>query len=73
MNEVARGSVLANLIAHGNEEYGILTVYLRTKGMVPPSTERGMRGRGRSGAESNENERKNERRRPKSALRRASA
>lgn len=45
-NEVARGSVLANLIAHGNEEYGILTVYLRTKGMVPPSTERGMRGRG---------------------------
>ncbi|MSO57215.1 MAG: DinB family protein [Acidobacteria bacterium] len=46
MNEVARGSVLANLISHGNEEYGILTVYLRTKGLVPPSTERGMRGRG---------------------------
>jgi hypothetical protein len=45
-NEVARGSVLTNLIAHGNEEYGILTVYMRTKGMVPPSTERGMRGRG---------------------------
>ena len=45
-NEVARGAVLANLIAHGNEEYGILTVYMRTKGMVPPSTERGMRGRG---------------------------
>jgi hypothetical protein len=45
-NEVARGSVLTNLIVHGNEEYGILTVYLRTKGMVPPSTERGMRGRG---------------------------
>ena len=45
-NEVARGSVLANLIVHGNEEYGILTVYIRTKGMVPPSTERGMRGRG---------------------------
>ena len=46
MNEVARGSVLTNVIVHGNEEYGILTVYLRTKGMVPPSTERGMRGRG---------------------------
>jgi hypothetical protein len=46
MNEVARGSVLTNLIVHGNEEYGILTVYLRSKGMVPPSTERGMRGRG---------------------------
>ena len=45
-NEAARGSVLTNVIVHGNEEYGILTVYLRTKGMVPPSTERGMRGRG---------------------------
>ena len=45
-NQVARGSVLANLIVHGNEEYGILTVYMRTKGMVPPSTERGMKGRG---------------------------
>jgi len=45
-NEVARGSVLTNLIVHGNEEYGILTVYLRSKGMVPPSTERAMRGRG---------------------------
>jgi hypothetical protein len=45
-NQVARGAVLANLISHSNEEYGILTVYMRTKGMVPPSTERGMRGRG---------------------------
>jgi hypothetical protein len=45
-NDVARGQVLANLIVHGNEEYGILTVYMRTKGMVPPSTERAMRGRG---------------------------
>jgi len=45
-NEVARGSVLANLIVHGNEEYGIMTVYIRTKGMVPPSTERASRGRG---------------------------
>lgn len=45
-NQVARGSVLTNLIVHGNEEYGILTVYMRMKGMVPPSTERGMRGRG---------------------------
>jgi hypothetical protein len=49
-NEVARGSVLTNLIVHGNEEYGILTVYLRTKGMVPPSTERAMKGRGAGGA-----------------------
>jgi uncharacterized damage-inducible protein DinB len=45
-NEVARGAVLTNLIAHGSSEYGIVTVYLRTKGIVPPSTERGMRGRG---------------------------
>jgi len=45
-NEVARGSVLTNLIVHGNLEYGVLTVYMRTKGMVPPSTERGMQGRG---------------------------
>jgi hypothetical protein len=45
-NQVARGSVLANLISHSNEEYGILTVYLRTKNIVPPSTERSMRGRG---------------------------
>lgn len=49
MNEVARGSVLANLIAHGNEEYGIMTVYMRLKTMVPPSTERAMRGRGAGG------------------------
>ncbi len=52
MNEVARGSVLTNVIVHGNDEYGILTVYLRTKGMVPPSTERGMRGRGAAGTSS---------------------
>ena len=50
MNEVARGSVLTNLIAHGQLEYGILTVYMRTKAMVPPSTERGMRGRGAAAA-----------------------
>ena len=45
-NEVSRAGVLTNLLVHGNLEYGVLTVYLRTKGMVPPSTERGMRGRG---------------------------
>jgi uncharacterized damage-inducible protein DinB len=42
-NDVARGSVLTNVVSHGNEEYGIMTVYLRTKSMVPPSTERQMR------------------------------
>jgi uncharacterized damage-inducible protein DinB len=45
-NETARGSVLANTIAHDNEEYGIVTVYLRTRNLVPPSTDRQMRGRG---------------------------
>jgi len=44
-NEVARGAVLANNNSHDNEEYGIITVYLRTKSMVPPSTERQQRGR----------------------------
>jgi hypothetical protein len=37
--------VLANNNSHDNEEYGIITVYLRTKSMVPPSTERQQRGR----------------------------
>lgn len=50
MNEVARGQVLNGVLTHGNEEYGILTVYMRMKGMVPPSTERGMRGRGAGAA-----------------------
>jgi DinB superfamily len=45
-NKTARGQVLVGLLSHGNLEYGILTVYLRTKSIVPPSTERGMRGRG---------------------------
>ena len=45
----ARAVVLTNLIAHDNEEYGIVTVYLRLKGMVPPSTENAGRGRGGRG------------------------
>ncbi len=39
-NEVARGSVLAGLVSHDNEIYGTSVVYLRLKGIVPPSTER---------------------------------
>jgi hypothetical protein len=31
---------------HGSEMYGIGTVYLRLKGLIPPSTELFMRGRG---------------------------
>ena len=46
-NEVTRAGALAGLIAHGNELYGTAAVYLRLKGIVPPTTERQMqRGRG---------------------------
>jgi uncharacterized damage-inducible protein DinB len=44
-NDVARGFVLAQVLMHDNEEYGILTVYMRVKQQVPPSTERQQRGR----------------------------
>lgn len=43
--EIARGAVLSGLLAHGSEMYGISTVYLREKGIVPPSTERAQRPR----------------------------
>jgi len=39
-NEVTRAGVLANLVAHSNETYGTGVVYMRLKGLVPPSTER---------------------------------
>jgi hypothetical protein len=39
-NELTRASVLYGLLAHNSEMYGISTVYLRLKGIVPPSTER---------------------------------
>ncbi|MEP7307220.1 MAG: DinB family protein [Acidobacteriota bacterium] len=46
----ARGAVLLGVIAHGNEMYGIGTVYQRMKGLVPPSTEnQGRRGGGGGG------------------------
>ncbi|HYN07798.1 MAG TPA: DinB family protein [Vicinamibacterales bacterium] len=45
--ELERGAALVGLIAHNAEMYGIATVYLRSKNIVPPSTER--RGRGRGG------------------------
>jgi hypothetical protein len=38
--EVVRSAVLVGILAHGNEMYGISTVYLRAKNLVPPSTER---------------------------------
>jgi hypothetical protein len=39
-NSVARAAVLANVIAHDNEMYGTAIPYYRTKGLIPPSTER---------------------------------
>jgi len=45
-NEVTRAAALYGLIVHGNELYGTGAVYLRSKNVVPPSTERAM-GRGR--------------------------
>jgi len=45
-NQIARGAVLSNLIAHDNEEYGVITQYLRMKGIVPPSTANAAKARG---------------------------
>lgn len=39
-NQVAKGLFLAGTNTHGNEMYGTMSVYLRLKGIVPPSTER---------------------------------
>jgi hypothetical protein len=48
--QTARANALTGLLTHGNEMYGISTVYLRLKGQVPPSTELFQRGRGARGA-----------------------
>jgi len=46
-NELTRAAALYGVIVHGNEMYGTAAVYLRSKNIVPPSTEaQGMRGRG---------------------------
>jgi hypothetical protein len=39
-NEVAKGLMLAGTNGHANEMYGTMAVYLRLKGIVPPTTER---------------------------------
>jgi DinB family protein len=46
-NEVTRAAALYGQIAHDNEMFGTSNVYLRSKGLVPSSTERQGRGRGR--------------------------
>jgi hypothetical protein len=40
--EIARAALLANVVIHNNEMYGTGSVYIRAKGLVPPSTERRM-------------------------------
>jgi uncharacterized damage-inducible protein DinB len=50
-NEVTRAAAMYGVIVHGNEMAGTAYVYLRSKNLVPPSTEnagRGMRGRGQN-------------------------
>ena len=39
-NQAAKGLILASTNTHGNEMYGTMAVYLRLKGIVPPTTER---------------------------------
>ena len=39
-NQVAKGLFLVGTNTHGNEMYGTMSVYLRLKGIVPPTTER---------------------------------
>jgi hypothetical protein len=38
--QISRGALMANVVIHGNEMYGTGSVYMRAKGLVPPSTER---------------------------------
>jgi len=38
--EITRGALLAYTLVHSSEMYGISTVYLRSRGILPPSTER---------------------------------
>jgi hypothetical protein len=44
-NEVAKGAFVAGENAHANEVYGTMAVYLRLKGLVPPSTARAQQPR----------------------------
>jgi len=44
--EVQRAAALMGNVVHDNEMFGTAAVYLRSKNMVPPSTERAQ-GRGR--------------------------
>ena len=46
-NEQTRAASLYGVIVHGNEIAGTAYAYLRSKNIVPPSTERALAGRGR--------------------------
>jgi uncharacterized damage-inducible protein DinB len=39
---ITKSSIAWGLIVHSNEEYGYMAVYLRMKGIVPPSSDRPM-------------------------------
>ena len=39
-NQAAKGLIPVSLVTHGREMYGTMGVYLRLKGIVPPTTER---------------------------------
>ena len=43
--QLSRLSLLVSMISHTNEQHGYMAVYLRLKGIVPPSTEAMNRGR----------------------------
>jgi hypothetical protein len=45
--QVPRASALYGMIIHSNECYGNMAVYMRLKGLVPPSSEGRGGGRGR--------------------------
>lgn len=47
--QLTRAAVLADLIAHSDEMYGTAAVYLRAKGIVPPSTDEEAARRGQRG------------------------
>ncbi len=47
--QVARAAMLGNNVDHNNEMAGTAYVYMRAKGLVPPSTENAMAARGGGG------------------------
>ena len=49
--ETARGAIVSALLAHALESNGIVTVYLRAKGLVPPAPPGGRGGRGGRGVQ----------------------